>query len=184
MNDDMTIPESASPAGRPTVLVIGVGNRFGRDDGIGPAVIDRVRQLCPHTATIEADGEAARLVEAWDDADLVVLVDAVRSGAPPGTAHRLVMERGASPGDLGAPASPTSSHAAGVAEAWALGAALDRIPGRLVVLGVEGADFGPGYRLSNEVARAVPRTARAVHDEIRAAAATAARRSRRRTGVT
>jgi hydrogenase maturation protease len=160
-------PSMAGPAGR-AVLVIGVGNRFGADDGVGPAVIDRVRQLCPETATVETDGEAARLVEAWDDADLVVLVDAVRSGAAPGTVHRLVIERGDPAEDLGGACAPTSSHAAGVAEAWALGEALDRTPARLVVLGVEGADFGPGHRLSDEVARAVPGTARAARDEIHA----------------
>ena len=167
MSDEAMLTEPVDRAGAATVLVVAVGNRFGSDDGVGPAVIDRVRQLCPRTATVEADGEAARLVEAWDNADLVVLVDAVRSGAPPGTAHRLVIERGAPPDDLGIPNVATSSHSAGVAEAWALGSALDRTPERLVVLGVEGSEFGPGYRLSDEVARAVPRTARAVHDEIR-----------------
>ena len=168
-------------AGRSSVLVIGVGNRFGSDDGIGPAVIDRVRQLCPETATLEVDGEAARLVEAWDNADLVVLVDAVRSGAAPGTSHRLVIDRGSSPDEFGEPTGATSSHAAGVAEAWALGAALGRTPARLVVLGVEGAEFGPGYRLTDEVARAVPCTARAVRDEIHAV--TGENHEHRRTGV-
>ena len=149
-----------------TVLVIGVGNRFGRDDGVGPAVIDRVRQLCPDTPAVEADGEPARLVEVWDNADLVILVDAVRSGAPPGTCHRLVVESDEEAEALGGFGSTMSSHGAGVAEAWALGAALGRTPHRLVVLGVEGESFEPGYGLSPTVARAVVRTAGAVHQEI------------------
>jgi hydrogenase maturation protease len=154
-----------------SLLVIGVGNRFGRDDGVGPAVIDRVRQLCPDTPAVEADGEPARLVEAWDNADLVILVDAVRSGAPAGTCHRLVIESDDEAPGLGSLRSTTSSHGAGVAEAWALGAALGRTPRRLVVLGVEGACFEPGHGLSDAVARAVVRTARSVHDEIAAARA-------------
>lgn len=151
------------------MLVIGVGNRFGRDDGVGPAVIDRVRQLCPDTPAVEADGEPARLVEAWDNADLVILVDAVRSGAPPGTCHRLVVESGEKTTELGGFGSTTSSHGAGVAEAWALGAALGRTPRRLVVLGVEGGCFEPGHGLSDAVARTVAEAARSVQDEIAAA---------------
>ena len=67
-------------------------------------------------------------------------------------------------------APPTSSHGAGVAEAWALGTVLGRTPDRLVVLGVEGTCFEPGYGLTGAVARAVPGVARAVHEEIRAQA--------------
>jgi hydrogenase maturation protease len=169
MTERATPSELPAPEPQWSVLVIGVGHRFGRDDGFGPVVLDRVRQLCPSTPTVETDGEPARLVETWGDADLVVLVDAVRSGAPAGTVHRLVIDRGAPTDGLGAGGPPTSSHGAGVAEAWALGAALDRTPGRLVVLGVEGTDFRPGHQLTEEVARAVPRTARAVRDEIRRA---------------
>lgn len=159
---------SEGPTARaaPTVLVIGVGNRFGGDDGFGLAVVDRVHQLCPETPTVEVDGEPARLVEAWDDADLVVLVDAVRSDAAPGTRHRLELVRGQDAAAPGAWGSMTSSHRAGVAEAWALGTALDRTPARLIVLGVEGDDYEPGCRLSGPVAEAVPLTARAVCEEI------------------
>lgn len=155
---------------QPTVLVIGVGNRFARDDGFGPAVLDRFRQLCPGVPAIESDGEPARLVEAWDNADAVVIVDAVRSGAPPGTDHRIVLQAGM-PADLGLASAPTSSHAAGVAAAWALGTAIGRTPDRLIVLGVEGTEFGPGDQMTFDVARAVPRTARAVEEEVGAARA-------------
>ena len=169
-HDPIPVPH----ARQPTVLVIGVGNRFARDDGFGPAVLDRFRQLCPGVPAVETDGEAARLVEAWDNADAVVIVDAVRSGSPPGTDHRIVLHTGL-PADLGLESAPTSSHAAGVAEAWALGTAIGRTPERLILLGVEGAEFGPGDQMTLDVARAVPRTARAVEDEVRAVRAPADR---------
>ncbi len=149
-------------------LVIGIGNRFAGDDGVGPAVVDRARALCPRTVAIELDGEPARLVEAWDGVGLVVLVDAICSGEPAGTVHRLVVDDDEDARGLGGLAAPTSSHGAGVADAWALGAALGRRPGRLVVLAVEGVCFEPGYGLTAAVARAVPAVARAVHEELTA----------------
>ena len=41
----MTDPGPGPAAGRP--LVIGVGNRYAGDDGVGPVVADRVRALDP-----------------------------------------------------------------------------------------------------------------------------------------
>jgi hydrogenase maturation protease len=147
-------------------IVIGIGNRFGGDDGVGPAVADRFRHQCREVPVIETDGEPARLVEAWDNAEIVVLVDAVRSGAAPGTRHRMVLDETHGPEALGGISAPTSSHGAGVAEAWALGRALGRTPNRLVVLGIEGACFEPGHGLTPEVARAVPATAAAICQEL------------------
>ncbi len=149
-----------------TTLVIGVGNRFRGDDGVGPAVADRLRHQCRQLAVIETDGESARLVEAWDNAELVVVVDAVRSGAAPGTLHRIEVDASHPPDALGGRSAPTSSHRAGLAEAWALGRTLGRTPDRLVVIGVEGACFEPGYRLTDAVARAIPRAAETICREL------------------
>lgn len=146
-------------AGR--VVVIGVGNPWRRDDGAGPAVATALRtHLGDRAAVVELDGEAARLVDAWDGADLAVVVDAVRTGAVPGTVHLL---------DAGGPDLPldrsrpgTSSHGLGVAEAVELARALGRLPRRLVLVGIEGSDFGPGADLTAAVAATVEPAARAV----------------------
>jgi len=130
------------------LLVIGVGNTFRRDDGAGAAVADLVaagggRGVC-------ADGEPARLVELWSHEADVVVVDASRTGAQPGTVRFL------DPHDL-ATVSPSlrGGHALGVGTAIGLGQSLGRLPGRLLVIAIEGADFGDGEGLSPAVARAV-----------------------------
>ena len=46
------------------------------------------------------------------------------------------------------PASGTSSHALGMPEAIALGHALGRLPGQLVIYGIEGEHFDEGPDLS------------------------------------
>jgi hydrogenase maturation protease len=51
-------------------------------------------------------------------------------------------------------------------EPCALARALDRLPGRLVVLAVEGADFGAGTGLSAPVAAAVDGVVRRVPTQV------------------
>jgi hydrogenase maturation protease len=145
------------------VVVIGVGNEFRRDDGAGPAVVARLRDLDLGVRLVVTDGEPARLVEAWTGAALAVVVDAVRVQSPatgpprPGRVHRFVVDRpGAGTG------GPASSHGLGLDDAVGLAVALDRMPGRLIVHAIEAADLSQGPGLSPPVAAAVAAVARAV----------------------
>jgi hydrogenase maturation protease len=133
------------------VVVIGVGNEFRRDDGIGPAVLSRLPgQAAESVQLVLSDGDPARLIEAWTGASLAVVVDAVRADQPvPGRLHRMVLDR---PDD--ARPQPVSSHGLGLSEAIGLARALARMPGRLVIHAVEAADFGPGIGLTAAVAAA------------------------------
>ncbi len=132
------------------VVVIGVGNPWRGDDGVGWAVIDRVEgALAGQAELVHATGEATELVEAWSGADLAVVVDAVRSGATAGTVHRDVGF------DALTPTGPVSSHGLGVIEAVELGRVLGRLPGRLALFGIEGRTYELGRALSGAVAAAV-----------------------------
>ena len=66
-------------------VVIGVGNRYRRDDGAGPAVLDALAAdpTAARARLLELDGEPARVVEAWAGADLAIVVDALCSDDPP-----------------------------------------------------------------------------------------------------
>ena len=47
-------------------VVIGVGNPYRRDDGVGPAVINRLRDRAPASVRLdESDGEPSQLLELW-----------------------------------------------------------------------------------------------------------------------
>ena len=148
-------------------LVIGVGNRSRRDDAIGPRAVEALAAEDRDDIDLVAlDGEPARLVFAWADRPLVVVIDAVRTGAPPGTLHRLdALDR-----DMIAPPSP-STHGAGVACAVALGRALDRLPDRLMVLGIEPADIDHGEGLSPVVVAVFDELVNQVLQEVASACA-------------
>ena len=140
-----------SPA--PPVLVIGLGNAMRRDDGIGPAAIELLeRETLPAADMIVLDGESTRLIEAWRGRSRAIVIDAVAAGSRAGTIHEVEVGTDALPDwDAGA-----STHGAGIAEAVALGRALDRLPAELVVFGVEPDDLSHGPGLSPAVDAALP----------------------------
>ncbi|MGO9218195.1 MAG: hydrogenase maturation protease [Streptosporangiaceae bacterium] len=159
-------------------MVIGVGNPFRRDDGIGPAVAAAIeRQHLPGVRVVISDGEPSGLIEAWSGAGLAVIVDALHGGpagrAPcPGRIHRLTPGGlDARPGPAGASAGSGagSSHGLGLPDAFRLGHVLGRQPRRAVVLAVEAADVRPGPGLSTAVAAALPDVVAAVAAELRGA---------------
>lgn len=125
--------------------MIGVGNAFAGDDGVGPAVAEAMRGLPGLDAGVCAP---SRLAERLLDGGPVVLVDAVRGAGPPGRVLVLGPEELVSLGGA-------SSHGFGVAEALRLAGALGPLP-PLRVVGVtvaEGLHAGPG--LSPAVREAV-----------------------------
>lgn len=139
--------------------VIGIGNPLRGDDAVGLLVARRVRELGgPRVEVLELEGEPGRLIDAWQGARLAVVVDAVRAGAREGS----VMRFDASATALPASISASSTHALGLGDAIEIARALDRLPPRLVVYGVEGASFGAGEAVSEPVAAAVDEAARAV----------------------
>ena len=145
------------------IVIVGVGNPWRRDDGVGWTAADLAgARLGCGAAIVHSDGEPARLIDDWADADLAIVVDAVRNAGAPGQVHRL--DAGAV---AAAPASrPAGSHALGVADAVRLGGAVGRLPRRLVVFGIEVADTSPGHGLSVDVARAAHTVADSIEQEV------------------
>ena len=147
----------------PRTLVIGIGNVFRCDDGVGLIVAQRVREkVSPAVKVLEASGEGAALMEAWKDTDSVILIDAVHSGAKPGTIHRLDAHTQPIPSKY----FHYSTHAFSVAEAMELARALDQLPPRLVIYGIEGKTFEAGEKLSPEVGQAVDRVVKLILKEL------------------
>lgn len=133
-----------------TALVICVGNPYRRDDGVGLAVM---AALPDAVRAIEATGEPTELLNLWSGEPRVVLVDAMSTGAAPGTVHVMVCRDGR--WDTAPPSSSASTHGLGVAEAVGLGHALGELPADIVLVGVEVADTAQGVGLSAPVAAAV-----------------------------
>jgi hydrogenase maturation protease len=137
-----------------------LGSRYRGDDAVGPLVGDRL--LAAGAVVLDCGDEPTRLLDIWDGLDLVVIVDAVSSGAAPGTVHRVDAGDGPLPRDLGL----ASTHAFSIPDALELGRSLGRAPRRVVVIGVEGAAFGMGDPLTPAVDNALDGVARMVLAEL------------------
>jgi len=143
---------SNRPLKGPLPLVIGLGNDDRSDDRSGLEVARALRPRLEGKARVEecVSGGIA-LLEMWRDADRVLVIDAVRSGAPPGTVHRLEPGDGFLPGFRTA----TSTHGLSLAEAVALGRGLGCLPRHLVVYGIEAENLAIGGGLSLPVAHGI-----------------------------
>ena len=131
--------------------LIGLGNAWRGDDAAGLAVARRLDGVAH-------EGDAVALLELWAGASQAVVVDAAASGAAPGTVHRFDGARPLPARTL----RSSSTHAFGLADAVELARALGRLPPRLEIYAIEGADFTLGAPLSPAVATAVERLVRSL----------------------
>jgi hydrogenase maturation protease len=143
--------------------VIGIGNRWRSDDGAGLEVVARLRGTLPdEVELLECEGEPTALIDAWPDADVVWLVDAVTSEAPAGTLHRIEVGEQPLPAEL----FRTSTHHFGLAEAVELARSLGRLPERLIVVGIEAERLDVGEGLTPAVAEGVERATATLREEV------------------
>ena len=140
-----------------------IGNRWRGDDAAGLEVAALLRGTLPEEAEVlEREGEPTGLMDAWEGAETVWLVDAVSSEAQAGAVHRV----DASEEKLPARLFRASTHHFGLADAVELARALGRLPPRAIVYGIEGASFGAGAELTPGVAAAVPQVAASIRREV------------------
>jgi hydrogenase maturation protease len=145
------------------VLVIGVGNPYRHDDGAGLLVARRLKeQPLSHWDIREELGEGTVLMDLWKGAERVIVIDAVQSGAVPGTIHRFHANQDSLPVQM----FRDSTHAFGLIEAVELSRVLKQLPSNLVIYGIEGETFEAGAGFSSAVLAAVDDLARKLPHEV------------------
>lgn len=136
------------------VLVIGCGNVLRGDDGAGPELVRRLvaRGLPPGVRCVDAGTGGVDAALAMRGAAEVIVVDACRSGMPPGTLHEVPAADVA-----GVPPRGLDIHAVRWDHAITLARSLlgGEFPRRVTACLVEAESFEPGAPLSPAVDRAL-----------------------------
>jgi hydrogenase maturation protease len=138
-----------------TRRLIGIGNPDRGDDAAGWEVASRVSTWAVRRCAAGSFG----LIDGWDATDDVVIVDAMRSGALPGSVR--TFDGSVDPLPVG---TFTSTHSFGPAEIVELARSLHRMPRSLRVIGIEVGHTNHGAAMSPQVALSVARVAKELQD--------------------
>lgn len=140
-------------------IIISLGHRFRGDDGVGPYVLERLRNRRGVNLTcIENSGDMTRLLEDWRGRR-VCLVDAVADESRP--VGEVLWLNGLVEA-LPASACTTSSHGLNLREALELGRILGALPLELHICGICGENFASGTEMSPPVATAAARVEQSI----------------------
>ena len=151
------------------IKLIGLGQSFRGDDGIGIISVKRWMDQHPTTANnpslhveiLESPGLA--LLDSLDGAKFALLVDAVQTGKPPGTIHHVSSE------DLDSflPDSK-SAHGWGVAETLFIEKQVNTIvmPEKILIIAIEAENFKVGTTISPLLDAKLPEIVKIIQDNI------------------
>jgi hydrogenase maturation protease len=152
--------ETISP---PKIVILGVGNLLLSDEGVGVHVANELMrmELPPEISVVEGGTDGFRLLNVITEADRLIVIDAVKGGAEPGSIYRFDIDevRSCPPG------FKTSVHQIGILEVIDLSGLIGKTP-YTTVIGVEPKSFEMSMELSPEVKAKIPRIIELIFDEL------------------
>jgi hydrogenase maturation protease len=137
------------------ILVLGLGNMLLSDDGVGPALVEHLADTSGEwngrVEFLDGGTQGLALLGQLSGRKALIIVDALKTGAPAGTIHRLTLNdlRDVSPG------RGNSGHEGNAGELLAAAQLIDQLPDRLFVIGVEPETIATGIGLSAPVRKAL-----------------------------
>ena len=139
-------------------LVLGIGNVLLRDEGVGVVVARRIEAaresgdmvIPPDTRVVDGGTLGLDLLPMIEDADQVVMIDAVDLGQAPGTVSILRDET-----VQAALSGHVSPHQIGVGDLVAAARLMGIMPPRFTLVGIQPGEIAIGLELTEPVAAAV-----------------------------
>ncbi len=161
---DPEVATALRPAERAGTLVLGLGNILLSDEGVGvravEALIEQV-QLPPDVEVLDGGTSGMDLLDQIAGRAHLIVVDAVRTGRPPGSIVRLAGDE--VPSFFTSKLSP---HQLGLSDVLAVLRLMDAAPKRITVIGVEPVCLDLALELSPAVAARLPEVVALIQAEL------------------
>ena len=138
------------------VLVLGLGNTLLTDDGVGPALVQHFAgsedQWNGQVEFVDGGTQGLALLGQFAGRRALIILDALVTGAAPGTIHRLTLPELRTV----TPVRGASAHEGNAGELLNAAELLGELPDRLFVVAVEPQEIRTGFGLSTSVKEALP----------------------------
>lgn len=146
-------------------LVIGIGNGFRKDDGVGLEIARRIEELkLPGITVTKTTGDLSNFINTFRDYETLIIADSIKSSGNPGMNIRIDI----SDLDEDFELSPKiSTHWLGILEALRLADNIGNLPEKTIIYGVEGIDFSFGVGISPGLFNTIEFVVNEVIEELR-----------------
>ena len=159
MNGYLDFPRECQAA---PVLVLGLGNTLLTDDGVGPVLVEQLAGSEDlwngQVEFVDGGTQGLALLGQIAGRRALIILDALTTGAVPGTIHRLTLSELRNV----IPVRGASAHEGNAGELLNAAQLLGELPDRLFVVGVEPQEIRTGFGLTSPVQEALPDAAQQV----------------------
>jgi hydrogenase maturation protease len=149
------------------IVILGIGNLLLSDEGVGVHVANKLMEmdLPEGVSVVEGGTDGFRLLNIITEADRLIVIDAIKGGAAPGSIYRFNLDE-----VKNCPSGfKTSVHQIGILEVINMSGLIGKTP-RTTVIGIEPQSLEMGMELSPEIREKIPRIIELVLDELKRAA--------------
>lgn len=146
------------------IVILGIGNLLLSDEGVGVHIVNELMkmELPSGVSVVEGGTDGFRLLNVITEADRLIVIDAVKGGAEPGSIYRFDIK------DVrNCPSGFKSSvHQIGILEVIDLSGLIGKTP-HTTVLGIEPKSLEMGMELSEKVKSKVPKIIDLICEELK-----------------
>lgn len=142
--------------------VIGIGNPFKGDDGIGLKLLEEIekKDIPEDVRTYDMGSETFDLIHVLKDLDKAIIIDAVQFGGSPGD-YRFF-----TPDEVNSLKKSDTPHGTDILEVLSLSEKLDEMPEKILIMGVQPKDTDLGEGFSRPLESNVPELVEKLYEKI------------------